>query len=197
MSKIGAIDKEIKLTKPRLNSAFKILMSVHWWMATCYLMLFVTGSFMAQLSREVSFRGSLYDFHKSMGVLTMALLSWRILVLLRVWWRKYTKRMPRLTSEWWKTFALHTSLYIFMWGLPVSGFFFSNSFKSNNVKFFGFLLPDLFPQNSARVDLGRSIHFWLAYTFLVFILLHSLTYRKVIRANWRRLINFVKNRFVK
>ncbi|MBW4670877.1 MAG: cytochrome b [Cyanomargarita calcarea GSE-NOS-MK-12-04C] len=197
MSGIEPINKDKNFTKPRLNSAFKALMSVHWWMAACYLMLFVTGPLMAQLSREVSFRSSLYDFHKSIGVLTMALLTWRILVLLRVWWRKYTKRIPKLTSEWWKTFGLHTSLYIFMWGVPVSGFFFSNSYQSNNIKFFGLILPDLFPQNSARVDLGRSVHFWLSYTFLVFILLHSLTYWKVIRANWRRLTNFVNKKFVK
>jgi len=53
----------------------------------------------------------------------MALLTWRILILLRVWWRKYTKRQ-KFTQEWFKTFALHTTLYVFMWVVPVSGFFF-------------------------------------------------------------------------
>ena len=63
-------------TKFRLNSAFKQLMSVHWWMAAIYGVLFVTGTFMSQLERGGSFRNSFYDFHKSMGVLSMAFLTW-------------------------------------------------------------------------------------------------------------------------
>lgn len=179
--------------KSRLNSAFKELMTMHWIMASCYLVLFTTGKLMAELPRELFIRNPLYDFHKSMGTLIMGLLTWRILILLRVWWRKYTKRPPKFTKQWFKTFSLHTSLYILMWVVPVTGFFFSNSYRSNNVKFFGVLLPDIFPQNSALVDLGRSLHFWFAYTFLAFIFLHTLAQWKVVRANWRRFSGFVKS----
>ncbi len=180
--------------KPRVNSAFKRLMSVHWLMAVCYLILFTTGTFMSQLPREFSIRDPLYDFHKSIGTLTIALLTWRILVLLQVWRRKYTRRLPRFSWAWMQKFALHTILYGFMWGVPVTGFFLSNSFKSQNVHFFGIVLPDFFPQNSALVDLGRSLHFWLAYTFCAFVVLHILAQRKVVSANWRRLSGFVKSK---
>jgi cytochrome b561 len=183
--------------KPRLNSAFKQLMSLHWVMSACYLVVFITGAFMARLPRELFIRGSLYDFHKSVGVLTMALLTLRILTLLRVWWKKYTKRLPKFTKEWYKNFALHATLYVFMWLVPVAGFLLSNSYKSNGVKFFGILLPDLFPQNSAMVEVGRSLHFWLGYTFLAFVILHLLDQKKVVRANWRRLTNFVGTKFPK
>ena len=185
------------VAKPRVNSAFKQLMSVHWIMSVAYLVLFVGGTFMAKLPRELFIRGPLYDFHKSVGVLTMALLTWRILILLQVGWKKYTKRLPKFTKEWYKSSALHVSLYVFMWLLPVSGFFFSNSFRSNNVKFLGIVLPDVFPQNSAMVEVGRSLHFWLAYTFLAFVILHILAQKKVVRANWRRLANFVQAKFAK
>ncbi len=183
--------------KTRVNSAFKQLMSIHWWMAALYLLLFVGGAFMAQLERGVSFRSAMYDFHKSLGVLTMALLTWRILVLLQVWWKKYTKRLPKFSSQWFTTFALHSSLYILMWAVPVTGFFLSNSFRPNNVKFFGLVLPDIFPQNSALVDLARGFHFWFAYTFLAFILLHSIAQWKVVRANYRRFVGFIKSRAIK
>jgi cytochrome b561 len=168
-------------------------MSVHWWMAGCYLILFVGGTFMARLPRT-EFRGLLYDFHKSIGVLTMALLTWRILTLIQVMWKKYMKRLPKFSPQWWRNFALHAFMYVFMWAVPIAGFFFSNSFRSNNVKFFGLLLPDLFPQNDAMVDLGRSLHFWLAYTFLAFIAVHLIFQWKVAKANWRRLIGFLKAR---
>ncbi len=179
--------------KPRLNSAFQRLMSVHWWMAGCYLILFVGGTFMARLPRT-EFRGLLYDFHQSIAVFTMALLTWRILTLIQVMWKKYTKRLPKFSQQWWKNFALHALMYVFMWAVPIAGFFFSNSFRSNNVKFFGLLLPDLFPQNDALVDLGRSLHFWLAYTFLAFIAVHLIFQWKVVKANWRRLTGFLKDR---
>ena len=181
-------------TKFRLNSAFKQLMSVHWWMAAIYGVLFVTGTFMSQLERGVSFRNSFYDFHKSMGVLSMAFLTWRILVLLRVWWKKYTKRFPRFSWLWFRTVTLHTSLYVFMWAVPVSGVFLSNSFRSNNVKFFGFVLPDIFPQNSSMKDLGGNLHFWLSYSFLAFIVLHAIDQEKVVWANWRRFKQFLQSK---
>ncbi len=120
----------------------------------------------------------------------MGLLTWRILVLLRVWWKKYTRRLPKFSAAWWSKVALHSALYFFMWAVPVSGYFLSNSFRSNNVKFFGILLPDIFPQNNAAISLGRSLHFWLGYTFLAFVILHAIAQWKVIRANWRRLVNF-------
>lgn len=183
-----------KVTKSRINSVFKHLMSIHWWMAGLYLVLFVTGGIMARLPRGIAVRSALFDFHKSIAVLAMAILTWRILVLLRVWGRKYTKRLPKFTPEWFRVTALHVTLYIFMWAVPVSGFFLSNSFKAGNVKFFGILLPDLFPQNSALVNLGRSLHFWLAYTFLAFIILHTLNQRKVVKALWRRFMGFVQAR---
>jgi cytochrome b561 len=180
--------------KPRLNSAFQRLMSVHWWMAVAYLILFISGTVMSRLPDEAFLQGETYDFHKSMGVLSMALLTWRIFTLLQVWWKKYTKRLPPLSVKWWRTFALHTLLYGFMWAVPIAGFLLSNSYQSNNVKFFGWVLPDLFPQNDARVELGRSLHFWLAYTFLAFVILHAIAQWKVIRANWRRFTQFIRKR---
>jgi cytochrome b561 len=181
-------------SKPRLTSAFQRLMSVHWWMAAAYLILFLGGTIMSQLPREVSFRGGMYDFHKSIGVLSMALLTWRIFVLIQVWWKKYSKRLPRLSPKWWQTFILHASLYLFMWAVPIAGFLLSNSFKAKNVSFFGLVLPDIFPQNKEMIEVGRGLHFWLAYTFLAFVILHTIAQWKVVRANWRRFANFVKQR---
>ncbi len=80
-----------------------------------YVVLFTTGTFMSQLERGVSFRNSFYDFHKSMGVLSMALLTWRILVLLRVWGKKYTKRLPKFSWSWLKTLALHINQSVYFY----------------------------------------------------------------------------------
>ena len=173
--------------KTRLNSAFQHLMSLHWAMLYCYIFLFLSGPVMVRLAREVPVRNPLYDFHKGVGTLTVALLSWRILTLLRVWWKKYVKRSPKRTAAWWRKVALHGSLYLFMWAVPTTGFLLSNSFKSQNVRFMGMTLPDIFPHNEQMVGLGRFLHFWLAYIFLAFVALHTFEQRKVIRSTWRRL----------
>src|SRR3712207_8566373 len=72
--------------------------SLHWAMAACYLVLFITGPFMSELPRELFIRNPLYAFHKSVGVLTMAFLTLRILTLLRVWWKK-DRKSTRLNSS--------------------------------------------------------------------------------------------------
>lgn len=179
--------------KGRINSAFKQLWSMHWVMAGFYLILFVGGTLMVNLPDNTSIRYQFYTFHKSIGALTMALLTWRIFILQRVWWRKYTNKLPKFTAEWIRTFLLHTLIYVFMLAVPISGFFLSNSYRSGNVSFFWLTnLPDIFPQNSSVVELGRSLHFWLAYTFLAFIVLHSIDQRKYVRSIWRRTSNAMK-----
>lgn len=180
------MSSQVAKSQPRLNSAFKQLWSMHWWMAGCYLLLFVGGLIMVRMPDDLPIRGNTYIFHKSIGVLTMALLTWRILILQRVWWRKYTRRMPKFTSEWIRTFLLHSAIYIFMLAIPLSGFFLSNSYKSGNVPFFWIVLPDIFPENNAFVEIARNIHFWLAYTFLAFVTLHAIEQRKFLRSFWRR-----------
>lgn len=184
----------LQTPKPRLNSAFKQLMSVHWWMAAIYLVLMVMGTAMAQLDRNAPLRNELYDFHKSFGILSLIVLTWRLVLLFQVWWKKYTKRSPKINADWVRTTILHSSLYLFMISVPIAGVLLSNSFRANNVKFFGLALPDIFPPNKSMVEVGRGLHFWLSYTFLAFIGIHAIAQRKVIRANWRRFKNFIQTK---
>lgn len=154
-------------------------------MAGIYLILFVVGTYMATLQGDVSYRGSLYDFHKALGVLTMGLLTARILfLLLSLRWKPAAKRpLPKGDRIW--AITLHTILYLFMFVVPLSGWFLSNSYDKD-VSFFGLLLPRLFPADQAVAELGRSLHFWLAYAFLAFIFLHTIDERKFFRATLRR-----------
>lgn len=192
------VNEPTKKPRPRLNSAFKHLWSMHWWMAACYLVLFVGGVWMVRMPEDTAVQDYAYTLHKSFGSLTMALLTWRILILQRVWWRKYTRRTPKVTGEWVRTFLLHTAIYIFMFAVPVSGFFLSNSYQSGNVPFFWITtVPDIFPENSAVVDLARNLHFWFAYTFLVFIALHTVDQRKYLRSLSRRLTQALQKAAIK
>jgi cytochrome b561 len=182
-----------KLAKPRLNSAFKHLWSIHWVMAAGYLLMFTGGVWMVRMPEDTMLQDNAYTIHKSIGALTMAALTWRILVLQRVWWRKYTRRLPKLTGGWIRTFLLHTAIYLFMLAAPLSGFFLSNSYQSGNVPFFWIMtLPDIFPENATVVELARDLHFWIAYMFLGFIVLHAIDQQKYVRSLWRRVSGAIK-----
>lgn len=178
---------QIKQKKAKKKSDSQHLWFLHWLMAAVFVGLFATGAYMADLPREVSYRGNFYDFHKTLGVVVMSILLGRIFVLLRVLQHKYRRRFPKFTMEWFRTFAFHTGLYLFMLLVPLSGYFFSNSYDKDVVIFgTGIILPRLFPANEAMGALGRSVHFWLSYTFLATVIVHMIDQKKYVRSQWRR-----------
>lgn len=174
-------------TPKRHKSAAQRLWFLHWFMAVFYLLLFAGGIYMTDLPREVSYRGSLYTFHKTLGVLVMSLLLARISVLLGVVLHKYRRCLPKTTPRWWRMAVLHIALYAFMLLVPLSGYLFSNA-NAKEVVIWGtnIVLPPLMGANKGLAELGRSVHFWLSYTFLAVILLHSFDQRKYLRAVLRR-----------
>jgi cytochrome b561 len=183
---------KMKSEPKRKTNVFQNLMSIHWLMVFCFLILFSLGFVMVRLPGDNSIHDFAYDMHKSFGVLVLGLLISRIFLLLRATWKKYLKRFPKMTLEWVQVVALHGVLYLFMTAVPISGVFLSNSYKSGIVPFFGIITPDLFPQNANVVGLARSLHFWLAYAFAAFIGIHIWQQQKVVRAYWRRAISFFR-----
>ncbi|MFB8788025.1 MAG: cytochrome b [Potamolinea sp.] len=181
-----------KPQQAKKKSAAQRLWFLHWLMAAFYLLLFAGGNYMADLPREVSYRGSMYDFHKTLGVIVMSLLLARIFVLLRVIQHKYRRRLPKFTRDWVQTFVLHAGLYFFMLLVPLSGYFFSNSF-GKDVIIFGtnIALPRLFVENKPLAELGRSVHFWLSYSFLSVVVLHMVAQGKYLRSQLRRFSKMV------
>ena len=158
----------------RKKSPAQRLWFLHWLMAAFYLILFASGLYMTNLPREVYYRGSLYAFHKTVGVVVMSLLLARISVLLSVVLHKYRRRLPKTTPHWWRMFALHVALYTFMLLVPLSGYLFSNA-NAKDVVLLGtnIVLPPLIGADKTLAELGRNAHFWLSYTFLAFVMLHG------------------------
>ena len=177
--------------KHRLNSVFKQLMSIHWWMAGFYLILFASGISLERLPNEVSLRDIIIAAHKSFGVLVLILLGWRGYLLLRVWGRKYTKHLPKLTNNWYFKTGLHTLLYLMMLAVPLSGYWLSNAYQANNINLFGIPMPDLFPVSSEAASQAGAAHSHTSKVFAIFIVIHSIAQYKVVRANWRRLSNWI------
>jgi cytochrome b561 len=175
----------------RLNSVFKQLMSIHWWMAICYLFLLPSGQIMAGLQGEVSFGELLFAAHKSFGVLVLLLLGWRVYLLLRVWGRKYSKHLPKFTGNWYFKTGLHTVLYLLMFAVPLSGYWLSNAYHANNISLFGIPMPDLFPVDSTASAQASAAHSRTSKAFAILIVVHFICQYKVVRANWRRFLGWI------
>jgi cytochrome b561 len=173
--------------KIRQNSVFKQLMSMHWWMALCYLLLFPSGIVMSKLEGEVSYRELLYAAHKSFGVLVLLLLVWRGYLLFRAWGKKYSKHFPKLTGNWYIKTALHSLLYVMMVVVPLTGYWLSNAYQANNISLFGIPMPDIFPVNSDVVSSAGMAHGVTSKMFALLILIHILAQRKFVKASVRRL----------
>jgi cytochrome b561 len=173
--------------KLRLNNVFKQLMSLHWWMAICYLLLFPSGIIMAKFEGEASYRELLFAAHKSFGVLVLLLLGWRFYLLVRVWGRKYSNHLPKLTGNWYFKTGLHTLLYLMMFVVPLSGYWLSNAYHANNISLFGIPMPDIFLVSSDAAVQADVAHGTTSKVFAIFILIHSIVQWRVVKANWRRL----------
>lgn len=171
--------------RPRWNHAFKRLWSIHWWMAAGFLAIYFFGIIMVRLPGGLDIRGSMYNIHKSLGVVALGLLLARVVTLLQVYSGKYLKRRPKATAPWIRNVVLHSLLYGAMVVVPVSGIWLSNS-AGQAIPLFVVNLPDWFEQNSAVVSAARNLHFWMAYTMLSLTVAHILVQRKYVQKMWAR-----------
>jgi cytochrome b561 len=142
---------------------------------------------MAKFGNKINDRELLVAAHKSFGVLVLLLLGWRVYLLVRVWGKKYSKHLPKLTVNWYFKTGLHTLLYLMMFVVPLSGYWLSNADRANNISLFIVPMPDLFPVSSDAADRANVAHSTTSKALAIFILIHSIAQRKVINANWRRL----------
>jgi cytochrome b561 len=161
-------------------------MSLHWWMAICYLLLFPSGIIMAKLGDKINDRELLFAAHKSFGVLVLLLFGWRVYLLVRVWGKKYSKHLPKLTVNWYFKSGLHTLLYLMMFVVPLSGYWLSNAYQANNISLFGVPMPDIFSVSSDAADRADVAHSTTSKALAILILIHLIAQRKVVNANWRR-----------
>lgn len=141
---------------------------LHWLMYALFTILFVLGAVMIEF-KVCCKPWTMYDLHKSTGVIVFFLVSIRMLV------RWQTPIPPPLVN----TNAIQQRIarlvillmYVSMILVPISGYALSN-LHGHPVKLYGLPLPTLFPAVPAWQDFSSSAHFVLAYFFLTCIALH-------------------------
>ena len=152
-----------------MGSYHFISKSFHWVVALMMVGLLALGYYMSGLEGS-PFKYGLYGWHKSFGILVLAL------AVLRLSWRFYQGAPEGLgTHQRWEKIlskVTHVVLYLAIFAMPLSGWLMSSA-GGHGVKFFGlFKMPDLIAKNKALGGVFNQTHEILGYVILAAMILH-------------------------
>jgi cytochrome b561 len=145
---------------------------LHWLMAAIILFLLGLGIYMVDfLNKEAPNRMDIYNLHKSLGALVLALIIVRIA-------NRLIKKAPALPESMPKVEKIlahlaHVALYLLMIAVPLSGYLMSNLF-GYPVGFFGIELPKIAETNFELGKFFHEAHEVLPYVMLGLVALHVL-----------------------
>lgn len=160
----------MKLTQKYNN----IAVTLHWLIAAVFVAMIVIGITMVNFDITRSLKFSLYQWHKSLGVIALSL------VLIRIIWRLTHKppKLPKSINKLEKTLATfgHGALYFWMIFLPLSGWLMasSSSYGIPTIVFGWFEWPHIpYVKADKNINsLARSAHMILAFSFIALLILH-------------------------
>jgi cytochrome b561 len=158
--------------KSRYNSLAIIL---HWVMAICFILMLGSGLVMTEDGLlEKSMQFTLYQWHKSLGVLLLIAFFLRIAVRL-------ISKPPTLPVNFlkWERMAAHAGhwgLYALMLSIPLAGWAIvsSSSYGLPTIVFGLFEWPHIpnIAGNHDIEEIAEEVHEILAYALMVMIALH-------------------------
>lgn len=144
--------------------------ALHWLTAAAIFCVVPLG-FAMNAANPGPEQGRLYDLHRSVGTLILALVALRLL------WRLYSPApspVPGLPQ--WQIRAArftHYAMYVLLFTVPLLGWAGTSAFGAP-IKVFGlFELPPLLDKNRELAELLVPTHMILALTLVAFVLLHT------------------------
>ena len=145
---------------------------LHWLMAAIILFMLGLGIYMTNfLSKEAPNRMDVYNLHKSLGALVLALIIVRAVNRFALGAPAMPQTLPK--SQKILAHLAHFGLYILMILAPLSGYLMSNLF-GYPVAFFGIELPKIAETNFKLGDFFHEMHEILPYVLLGLITVHIL-----------------------
>lgn len=136
-----------------------IAMLLHWLIALLIVAAFTMGLVMTDIPGITPTKLKYFSWHKWMGVTVLGLAALRLLWRLRHAPPAYPAGMP----PWELTAAqtLHGLLYVLIFAVPVSGYFYTLA-AGVPVVYLGLIpLPVLIEPNPELKPLLKQVHFWL------------------------------------
>ena len=132
---------------------------LHWLTALLIIGAFAMGLVMTDIPGLTPTKLKYYAWHKWAGVTILALVALRLL------WRLAHRApaYPAATPRWQRASAhyLHCLLYVLMFAVPLSGYFYTLA-AGVPVVYFGVVqLPLLIDADPALKPVLKALHFWL------------------------------------
>jgi cytochrome b561 len=145
---------------------------LHWLIALLIVGAFALGLVMTDIPGISPTKLRYYAWHKWAGVTVLLLACARLL------WRLKNRppAFPAAMPPWQRStaHALHHLLYVFMFGVPLSGYFYTLA-AGYPVVWFGLVqLPVLIPKNKPLADTLAPVHYWLNMAMAALVVLHVL-----------------------
>ena len=142
---------------------------LHWLVAACVLITAGLAVAMTRIDKGPT-QDTLYNLHKSFGVLIL------ILMLLRLINRLAAGALAPETEidPWQKTVSsiVHSSLYVLLLAMPVVGYV-ANSAYGATTSFFGlFELPMMVSKNEGLATQLFTLHRWVGWFVILLVLTH-------------------------
>lgn len=144
----------------------------HWLIALLIIGSFTMGLVMTDMPGITPTKLKYYSWHKWAGVTILGLAMLRLLWRLTHKTPPYPASMPSLQQR--AANALHGLLYVLMFAVPLSGYFYTLSAGYPVVYFGLFELPVLIGPNPELKPILQGLHFWLNMTLAGAVGLHIL-----------------------
>jgi cytochrome b561 len=133
--------------------------ALHWLIALLIVGAFTLGLVMTDIPGLTPTKLRYYSWHKWAGVTVLALAALRLL------WRlgHSAPRYPASMARWQQrvVHGLHGLLYLLLFAVPLSGYFYSLAAGVPVVYFGLFQLPLLIGPDPALKPVLKAVHYWL------------------------------------
>jgi cytochrome b561 len=142
---------------------------LHWLIAACVLTTAPVAIAMGRVSPGPT-QDFLYNFHKSLGVLILALMILRLINRIVL-----GAPIPDPSIERWQktvSSAVHGALYSLLLAMPIVGYV-ANSAYGAPTPFFGlFNLPAIVGKNEPLSEQLFALHRWTGFVLIFLVLMH-------------------------
>lgn len=145
---------------------------LHWLIALLIIGAFTLGLIMTGIHGFSPTKLKYYSWHKWAGVTVLALAALRLL------WRlfnappAYPASMTRFQQR--AAHGLHLALYVLMFAVPISGYFYTLAAGVPVVYLGMFPLPVLIEPDAALKPVLQGVHYWLTMGMAALVVLHTL-----------------------
>ena len=149
-----------------------VAIALHWLIAILIVGTFTLGLVMTDIPGLTPTKLRYFSWHKWAGVTVLALAALRLLWRLRSRPPAYPAHMP--TWQRHAAHSLHGLLYVLMFAVPLSGYFYSLA-AGVPVVYFGLLpLPVLIDADPALKPILGALHYWLNMGLAALVAIHVL-----------------------